>query len=97
MLCRSVKLAELLINVGDIVELAPADSDKTDGAEPPLALLQAIWQTKKGQCAACLHATACYLANLPAASLKLFAVATCYTQQTIQHVIGWAAKCYTHT
>ena len=97
MLCRSVKLAELLINAGDIVELAPADSEETDGAEPPLALLQAIWQTKKGQCTACLPATACYLASLPAASLKLFAVATCDTRQTTHHFIGWAAKCYTHT
>ena len=47
---RSVKVAEIQANVGDIIELAPVDNEVADAVGPPLALLQAMWQTKKGKC-----------------------------------------------
>lgn len=34
--------------MGDVVVVAAAD-DEEEGVEPPLALLQALWQTAKGQ------------------------------------------------
>lgn len=45
---RSVKIAALEVAVGDVVVVAAAD-DVEEGVEPPLALLQALWQTAKGQ------------------------------------------------
>lgn len=47
--CRSVKIASLEVAVGDIVVIAAADDEADEDAEPPLGLLQAIWQTAKGQ------------------------------------------------
>lgn len=47
--CRSAQVGELQVSVGDIIELAPVDEEEADDAQTPLALLQAIWQTKKGQ------------------------------------------------
>lgn len=47
-LARSVKIAALEVAVGDVVVVAAAD-DVEEGVEPPLALLQALWQTAKGQ------------------------------------------------
>lgn len=47
-LARSVKIAALEVAVGDVVVVAAAD-DEEEGVEPPLALLQALWQTAKGQ------------------------------------------------
>ena len=34
--------------MGDVVVIAAADDEADEDAEPPLALLQAIWQTGKG-------------------------------------------------
>ena len=48
MCCRSVKIASVEVAVGDVVVIAAADDEADDDAEPPLALLQAIWQTGKG-------------------------------------------------
>lgn len=45
---RSVKIAAMEVSVGDMVAVAAAGDLKED-AEPPLALLQALWQTAKGQ------------------------------------------------
>lgn len=47
--CRSVKIASLEVAVGDIVVIAAADDEADEDAEPPLGLLQAVWQTAKGQ------------------------------------------------
>jgi len=47
--CRSVKIASLEVAVGDIVVIAAADDEADGDAEPPLGLLQAVWQTAKGQ------------------------------------------------
>ncbi len=47
--CRSVKIASLEVAVGDIVVVAAADDEADGDAEPPLGLLQAVWQTTKGQ------------------------------------------------
>ena len=48
MMCRSVKVADLQAEVGDIIELASGSSEDAEGDSVPLALLQAMWQTKKG-------------------------------------------------
>ena len=45
---RSVKIAALEVSVGDVVVVAAADEVEED-VGPPLALLQALWQTSKGQ------------------------------------------------
>ena len=49
--CRSVKIASLQVAVGDVVALASADDEEEEGndAGAPLGLLQALWQTPKGQ------------------------------------------------
>ena len=47
--CRSVKIASLEVTVGDVVVIAAADDEAGGDAEPPLGLLQAVWQTAKGQ------------------------------------------------
>ncbi len=47
--CRSVKIASLEVAVGDVVVIAAADDEGDGDAEPPLGLLQAVWQTAKGQ------------------------------------------------
>ena len=47
--CRSVKIASLEVAVGDVVVIAAADDEADGDAEPPLGLLQAVWQTAKGQ------------------------------------------------
>ena len=47
-MARSVKIAALEVAVGDVVVVAAAD-DVEEGVGPPLALLQALWQTAKGQ------------------------------------------------
>ncbi|DBB09374.1 TPA: hypothetical protein ACH3X3_007949 [Trebouxia sp. C0006] len=47
-LYRSVKIASLEVAVGDIVVIAAADDEADEDAEPPLGLLQAVWQTAKG-------------------------------------------------
>lgn len=47
-MARSVKIAALEVVVGDVVLVAAAD-DVEEGVEPPLALLQALWQTAKGE------------------------------------------------
>jgi len=39
----------LEVAVGDIVVIAAADDEADEDAEPPLGLLQAVWQTAKGQ------------------------------------------------
>ena len=46
-IARSVKIAALEVMVGDVVVVAAAD-DADEGVGPPLALLQAFWQTAKG-------------------------------------------------
>ena len=46
-MARSVKIAALEVAVGDVVVVAAAD-DVEEGVGPPLALLQALWQTAKG-------------------------------------------------
>ena len=52
---RSVKIAAMEVSLGDIVAVAAADDSEEEDA-PPLALLQALWQTAKGQ-----HALVCML------------------------------------
>ncbi|KAL0027901.1 hypothetical protein WJX79_001540 [Trebouxia sp. C0005] len=47
-LYRSVKIASLEVTVGDVVVIAAADDEAGGDAEPPLGLLQAVWQTAKG-------------------------------------------------
>ena len=51
--CRSVKIASLEVAVGDVVVIAAADDEADGDAEPPLGLLQAVWQTAKGQLQLC--------------------------------------------
>ena len=65
---RSVRVADLQADVGDIIELASGSSDDADGADVPLALLQAIWQTKKGKhCASKALAAVCkHMPDVPA-------------------------------
>lgn len=46
-MARSVKITALEVAVGDVVVVAAAD-DVEEGVGPPLALLQALWQTAKG-------------------------------------------------
>lgn len=61
-------MAQLQADVGDIVELAPAADDKAEDAGVPLALLLAIWQTKKGQCcfpAVMWHWVLCLIKSTP--------------------------------
>ena len=56
---RSVKIASLEVSVGDVLVIAAADDEEEDGIEPPLGLLQAMWQTAKGAsliaCSCCCH------------------------------------------
>lgn len=59
---RSVKIAAMEISVGDMVAVAAA-GDVEEDAESPLALLQALWQTVKGQ-----RTLACY----PSRPLSIF-------------------------
>ncbi len=52
---RSVKIASLEVAVGDVVVIAATEDEADDDAEPPLALLQAMWQSVKGQLPICAY------------------------------------------
>ncbi|KAL3133378.1 hypothetical protein ABBQ38_007248 [Trebouxia sp. C0009 RCD-2024] len=83
---RSVKIAAMEISVGDMVAVAAA-GDVEEDAESPLALLQALWQTVKGEkkMQVRLVARGCETVLADAASeAELFLTGDFLTRQNIQ-------------